>query len=323
MKRDSNGVGSELELDLVVSGLTELAQGVLGIDLRSPIGADLPAWTPGAHIDLHLPGGLVRQYSLCGDPSDRTVWTVGVLREPASRGGSEWVHRSLRVGDTLTVRGPRNNFPLVAAQRLLFIAGGIGVTPLLPMIAAADAGGSDWRLLYGGRNLATMAFRDRLGGYGDRVQMRPEDEFGLLDLDGFVGDAEQGTAVYCCGPEKLLIAVEEQCARWPAGSLHVERFHPRDGALDGEATAFEVMLERTGVTVRVESDETIVDAIAKVGVEVPTSCREGTCGTCETAVLNGIPDHRDSFLTEDEKEDNETIMVCCSRALSGSLTLDL
>ncbi|MFR9804094.1 PDR/VanB family oxidoreductase [Pseudonocardia sp. RS010] len=322
--RPVGGVENEVSLDLVVTEISQLATGVRGIVLRSPSGAALPAWSPGAHVDLHLPGGLVRQYSLCGDPSDRSVWAIGVLREPESRGGSEFLHAGLEVGATLGVRGPRNHFALVPSPQVLFVAGGIGITPMLPMIAEADAAGREWSLLYGGRSLETMAFLDRLARYGERVLVRPEDRHGLLDLDAHLGEPRPDTVIYCCGPEKLLVAVEERCAAWPAGTLHVERFHPRAGVLDGgPSTEFDVVLDQTGQTVRVGADEAIVDALSRIGVDVPTSCREGTCGTCETSVVGGVPDHRDSFLTEAEKADNQTMMICCSRAFSASLTLDL
>lgn len=314
---------AEVDLELTIAAKTELAENVIGLELRDPNGRELPRWEPGAHIDLRLPNEMIRQYSLCGDPADRYCWTVGVLREPEGRGGSEWLHTVPTAGDRISVRGPRNNFPLVSAPRTLFVAGGIGITPLLPMIETLAAAGQDWQLLYGGRTARSMAFRERLLRHGPRVLIRPEDEYGLLDLDGFLGAPSEDTVVYCCGPEKLLVAIEERCATWRPGSLHLERFHPRDGALDGESTSFDVVLAQTGLTVRVAADESIVDALSRVGVNVPTSCREGTCGTCETAVLDGLPDHRDSFLTDEEMADNSTMMVCCSRSFSESITLDL
>jgi ferredoxin-NADP reductase len=306
-----------------VENVTEVADDVVSISLRADKGSCLPSWHPGAHIDVLLTNGLERQYSLCGDPADRDVWTVSVLREPDSRGGSEFIHASVNAGDRLQVRGPRNNFPLVAAQHYVLVAGGIGVTPLLAMARELDRRSADWRLLYGGRRRASMAFLSELGAYGSRVAVRPEEEFGLLDLDAWLLPPQDGAVVYCCGPEPLLAAVEARCSQWPAGSLHVERFHPRPGALDGPKETFEVVLQNSGVTIRVGPDQTIVEAAELAGVDVPTSCREGTCGTCETAVIEGTPDHRDSFLMEDEKAANATMMVCCSRSLSPRLVLDL
>lgn len=275
----------------------------------------LPAWTPGAHIEVLLANGLVRQYSLCGDPND-PHWTIAVLREPASRGGSEAIH-SLRSGDRLRVRGPNNHFALEHADAYLFIAGGIGITPLLPMIRRVDA---PWRLIYGGRRRASMAFADELVAYGERVQLWPQESHGLLDLDACLGQPRSDTAVYCCGPEPLIAAVEERCAEWPASALHEERFRPRDtGPASG---AFEVVLERSGLSLTVQPDQSIVDALEDAGVFIETSCREGICGTCETAVLDGLPDHRDAYLTDAERASNRTILPCCSRSVTPRLVLD-
>ncbi len=288
-----------------------------------PEGAELPSWEPGAHIDVVLGPDLERQYSLCGDPGDRTSWRIAVLREPDGRGGSRRLHDEIGVGAELVVRGPRNEFPLDASGRHLLIAGGIGITPLLPMVRELEAAGSDWRLVYGGRRTSSMAFLDELAAYGDRVTIWPEDENGLLDLAGLLGEPRPDTRVYCCGPGALIDAVEERCGGWPAGALHVERFRPRAGALDGVATAFEVHLDASGITLTIGPDQTIADAVEAAGVDIMTSCREGTCGTCETTVLEGVPDHRDSLLTEDEKAANDTMMICCSRSVSARLVLDL
>jgi ferredoxin-NADP reductase len=312
------------EQEVVVAAKRTMAEQVVELVLRPASGGSLPRWAPGAHIDLLLGDGLERQYSLCGDPEVRDEWRIGVLREPESRGGSAFVHDRLRVGGHLGVRGPRNHFPLEPAERYLLIAGGIGVTPLLAMARELERRGADWSMLYGGRERGSMAFLDELRSLGGaRVQVRPQDEFGLLDLDAWLLPPQTGTAVYTCGPEALLQAVEERCGQWPHGALHLERFHPRPGALDGPEDAFEVVLEESGTSVMVEAGQSIVDALAAIGVEVPTSCREGTCGTCETAVLDGVPDHRDSFLTPDERASNETMMVCCSRAKGPRLVLDL
>jgi ferredoxin-NADP reductase len=315
---------TEPELDLVLEKKETLADGVVQLTLRDPAGADLPAWEPGAHVDLVLSGDLTRQYSLCGDPAERSVLQVAVLREPAGRGGSAHVHDVLAEGDTVRVRGPRNHFALVQAPRYLFLAGGIGITPILPMIAAAEAAGADWRLVYGGRTLASMAFRDRLQErYPDRVEVRPQDETGLLDLAALLGEPAADTAVYCCGPEPLLAAVEERCAAWPAGSLHLERFAPKAGADDGPREAFEVELAQTGTTLTVPADRSILEVVEDAGVGILSSCREGTCGTCETGVLEGVPDHRDSVLTPDEQAANDAMMICVSRSCSARLVLDL
>jgi ferredoxin-NADP reductase len=314
----------EQELDLRVARREVVADDVVALTLVSPDGDPLPAWTPGAHIDLVLDPSLVRQYSLCGvDPKDDTSWRIGVLRDPNSRGGSQAVH-ALEEGATIRARGPRNHFTLVDAPRYVFVAGGIGITPLLGMIASVERRGAQWQLTYGGRQRASMAFLDELAEYGDRVQLWPQDEKGLLDLPSILGDPRPDTLVYCCGPEGLLSAVEAACASWPAGSLHVERFQAR--ALDPATTAdqqFELVLQRSGITTVVPPDKTILDVVQQAGVSVLSSCRIGTCGTCEQAVVEGELDHRDSVLTEEDREAGEYMMICVSRACSDRLVLDL
>ncbi|MFF9035522.1 PDR/VanB family oxidoreductase [Streptomyces sp. NPDC014892] len=314
------------ETVLTVASRTPAADGVVSLTLRRPDGGTLPPWAPGAHIDVLLDGAdgdLIRQYSLCGRPEERGVWQIAVLREPHSRGGSAHVHDHLREGSTVRVRGPRNNFPLRPAARQLFVAGGVGITPVLSMVEAADAAGADWRLLYGGRTRTSMAFLDRLAPYGDRVLIRPQDEYGLLDLAAFLGPPEPDTLVHACGPEPLLQALREQCEDWPPGTLGVERFAPVGTAGAGPAEAFEVELARSGLTLTVPPDHSVLEAVEKAGVEVAFSCREGTCGTCETDVLDGDPDHRDSLLTEDERAAGDTMLICVSRSCGPRLVLDL
>ncbi|MGW1603073.1 PDR/VanB family oxidoreductase [Streptomyces eurythermus] len=319
-----NTTALEAALDLVVARRTDEADGVVSLDLRRADDAPLPAWTPGAHIDLVLAPDLVRQYSLCSSPEDSRVWRVAVLREEDGRGGSLHVHDKLSEGDPVRVRGPRNHFPLEGAEKYLFIAGGIGITPIVPMLERAERQGRAWELVYGGRTLASMAFRDALvTRYGERVRVRPEDVYGLLDLDTLLGTPRPGTLVYCCGPEPLLEAVEQRCADWPAGTLHVERFTPRDPQAPVRDGAFEVELARSGITVTVPPDESVLRAVEEAGVQVLSSCREGTCGTCETTVLEGTVDHRDSLLTPAEREAHDTMMICVSRAACPRLVLDL
>lgn len=309
------------ELKLTVGALVPVADAVLAVTMVGD-GA-LPAWEPGAHLDLRVGGGVERQYSLCGDPADTGSWRIGVLREQPSRGGSAWVHEQLAVGDEIVVRGPRNNFHLVDAPSYLFVAGGVGITPLLPMILSAERAGASWRLAYGGRTATSMAFRDELAGYGDRVTLFPQDRTGVIPVVELLAAAAPGTAVYCCGPEPLIAAVEIAVSASPEHTVHVERFHPRPDADVGPHTSFEVELSRSGTVVAVQESETIVEALEAVGVETMTSCREGTCGTCETGVLAGEPDHRDSYLTEEEQQESATMMICCSRSRSPRLVLDL
>jgi ferredoxin-NADP reductase len=314
----------EVDLRLTVVSRTEGAEGVVVLDLRDPLGTELPAWAPGAHIDLNLPDGVIRQYSLCGDPADRSVWQIGVLREPTGRGGSVYVHDELTEGSEVDVRGPRNNFPLVPAPRYVFIAGGIGITPILPMLSAAQAAGSQVELHYGGRSRRSMAFLESLAAITETpVTVHPQDEVGLIDLDAILGTPRPDTLVYCCGPEPLLQAVEKHCGNWPSGSLHVERFSPKEVGEPVLAGAFEVELAQSGMTLTVPPDRSILDVVEEAGVPVLSSCQEGTCGTCETPVLDGQVDHRDSLLTPDEQEANDTLFICVSRAACPRLVLDL
>src|SRR4051794_8513267 len=263
---------------LAVTGKELVADGVATLTLARPDGGRLPDWTPGSHIDLVLPNGLTRQYSLCGDRWDAHSYRVGVLLERASRGGSAYVHEQLQPGHLVGVGGPRSNFPLVPSERYLFVAGGIGITPLLPMVRQADLLGADWRLLYGGRHRASMAFLDELAGYGDRVQVRPQDEFGLLDLPGFLGTPRPGTKVYSCGPAPLLAAIEDACAGWPAHTLRTERFVAEEHAQPARTAPFEVQLARTGRTVLVTPEVTVLEAVARAGGEGVRSRRQGARG---------------------------------------------
>ncbi|MBB4932894.1 ferredoxin-NADP reductase [Lipingzhangella halophila] len=299
------------------------ADGVVRLTFTRPDGGAFPAWEPGAHVDLVLGQDLVRQYSLCGDPADRTALTVAVLDVPDGRGGSRRVHGELAEGDRVRLRGPRNTFRFLPASRYVFVAGGIGITPLVPMVAAAAASGADWRLVYGGRTRSSMAFHEELtAAHGDRVSIVPEDENGVLDLDALLPRPDTRTRVYCCGPEPLLRAVEERSATWPAGTLHVERFTAAPGD-DGPQGSFEVELAGTGATVHVPEDRSVLEAVEDAGVPVLFSCREGTCGTCETGVLEGVPLHRDALLTEEERASGEVMMICVSRSCTPRLVLDL
>ncbi len=316
----------EVEADLDVVGREMVADGVVVLTLASPDGADLPEWTPGAHVDLVMGDGLTRQYSLCGSTTDLSAWRVGVLLDPESRGGSRFVHDELGEGSMIRVRGPRNAFGLVGSPRYQFIAGGIGVTPILPMIEAAQARGADWHLLYGGRERASMAFLDELAEFGERVTVSPRSErTGRLALHSVLSEPRDDTLVYCCGPEGLLSAVEDGCRDWPSDSLHVERFSakpaadPPPDALD----TFEVECQRSGVTVTVTAERSIYEAVEEAGVDVLGSCMEGVCGTCECDVIEGDPDHRDSVLTEAERSRGDTIMICVSRSRSERLVLDV
>lgn len=297
---------------LIVSR-TEPAHGVLRLVLASP---DLPPWTPGAHVDVTLPSGLVRQYSLCGDPADEGRYTIAIRLVEDGRGGSREAHARLVEGAELELRPPRNRFELVPAASYVFVAGGIGITPILPMLRAATAAGADWTLLYGGRTLDSMPFLDDLAPYDDRVSVLPEDEAGLPDLAP-VAAAGPGTLVYCCGPEPLMRAVTEAAAD-PA-AVHLERFAP--AGEPGPGRAFTVELRRSGRVVEVAADESALAAVRRELPDTPYSCEQGFCGTCQHRVLAGGVDHRDELLTDQEREDS--MLLCVSRAKGDRLVLDL
>jgi ferredoxin-NADP reductase len=317
----------EFTTELIVKHRSAPADGVVLLDLAQPHEENLPPWEPGAHIDLILTDGLTRQYSLCGDPADSGVWRVGILLDPNSRGGSKHVHETLVEGTSVRVRGPRNHFPLVDSARYRFIAGGIGITPIAAMLEAAQRDGQDWTLLYGGRTKASMAFADELAArYPDRVTIWPQDERGLLDLESLLKEVDESTLIYCCGPEPLLNAVEEHSAHWPAGALHIERFAAKTPSADApeqSRDSIEVVCQRSGTTIEVGPDKSILEALEEADIPVMASCYEGVCGTCEARVLEGTPDHRDSLLSESERAANEVMLVCVSRSQTERLVLDL
>ncbi|WP_030196654.1 PDR/VanB family oxidoreductase [Streptomyces sp. NRRL S-87] len=296
-----------------ITGREEVAEGVVRIRVESD---DLPAWEPGAHVDVHLPSGLVRQYSLCGDPAERGAYVFATRLVPDGRGGSREVHEQLAVGAELELRTPRNRFPLVPAPRYVFVAGGIGLTPILPMLRAATAAGADWHLHYGGRSRASMPFLPELAAYGDRVTVVPEDEAGPLDLSR-LAELPTATAVYCCGPEPLMDAVSAALA--PGVPLHLERFAP--ASRPAPESPFTLELARSGRTVEVSADTTALAAVRTALPDTPYSCEQGFCGTCRHRVLAGEVDHRDDLLTDEERTDS--MLLCVSRAEPGShLVLD-
>lgn len=302
-----------------------LADGIVELELRDPAGAGLPAWEPGAHVTLRLPGSVARDYSLCGDPHDSTQWTVAVLRERESRGGSAFIHDTVRVGEQFGVDGPHNNFPLHDAERYLLLAGGIGITPIKAMAERLAARRADWTVLYCGRSRSAMAFLPELAAVcGERLTVHCDDEQGgAPDIAAVLAAQAAGTQVYCCGPEPLIASVEGALPQ--AVDLHVERFRAapsKNSTVDSER-GFDVVCAGSGRRVPVGAGVSILDALAASGVPVPNSCREGICGTCETKVLDGVPDHRDQLLTAEEKASGQTMMLCVSRCRSQELVLDL
>ena len=301
------------------------AAGVHLIELRAVDGSELPPFQPGAHVDLHLPGGLVRQYSLCNAAHERERYVVAVKRDPNSRGGSAAVHERLRVGDLVSVGVPRCHFALdEAAPFSLLIAGGIGITPIACMVQRLRALGRPFALFYSVRRREEAALLDLLAG-PELILHVDEEQGGVLDVPGLVAAAPPEAAAYCCGPAPMLDAFELAAQRHPGLHCRVERFVPANdsGHAASNEGGFRVRLSASGRTVVVSAGQTILAALRDVGITVPSSCERGICGACETRVLGGEPDHRDSVLSYDERRTNKTIMVCCSGSLSAELVLDL
>ncbi|CAJ1500614.1 PDR/VanB family oxidoreductase [[Mycobacterium] burgundiense] len=318
---------SSLRLTLVEK--TQLTDDVAMLGLAAADGSELPNWEPGAHIELHLHSGMRRQYSLCGDLRSRDTYTVCVLRQPDGRGGSAEIHDRLSVGDEIDSSRPRNHFPLVPASEYVLVAGGIGITPIKAMIDQLQARGTLWRLIYGGRSLSSMAFAAELGtSYPEQVTVLPEDEHGLPDLRRIVATMTPDSRLYCCGPAPMLAAVSQECvAAGVSNRLHLERF---GAASDAELAAegdedspFTVVLERSGIAVTVPADQSILEAVRAAGTEIVSSCEEGYCGTCETRVLHGQPDHRGYLMTPKEHDQEGTMLICVGRARTTKLVLDL
>jgi ferredoxin-NADP reductase len=290
---------------------------VVGLRLEPTNGLPLPAWHPGAHVDVELPSGRLRQYSLCGEPAERDHYRIAVRRLPDGGGGSVEVH-ALPVGAELTLRGPRNAFPFIATDRYLFVAGGIGITPILPMVRDAVARGVNWTLVYTGRTRATMPFLEQLGELDPaRVHIWPDDEYGIPAGRTIVGLAAPGAALYACGPPPMIDAIRGEIPSARIASLHYERFSPPPV---GAGRPFEIVLARSGHVVPVGADQSALAAVRSVLPDVAYSCQQGFCGTCPVPVLGGDVDHRDRCLTDVQR--TTRMALCVSRA-SGSVTLDL
>jgi ferredoxin-NADP reductase len=298
------------------------ADGVLSLDFAAPDASDLPAFEPGAHVDLHMPDGQVRQYSLCGDPADRSHWRVAIR---AVEGGrvSGAIHRTLRPGVLMPVGLPRNNFAFVPAPRYLFIAGGIGITPLLPMMRAATRAGAPWTLLFCARRTADAPFLAEACALGGDIALHISEQGTRLDVAARLATAPPDTMLYCCSPETLMTAVEAATQHWPDGAVRFEWFTPRARPEDEASGTFEVHCAQSGVTIIVPPQKSVLAALADANIEVQSSCEQGICGTCECRVLEGEIDHRDSILSAAEQAANQTMMVCVSRAKSARVVLDL
>lgn len=308
---------TEARRSLRVQRITWEAPGVVSIDLVAPDGAALPAPEPGAHLDLHLPGGLTRQYSLCGE----TGWRVAV-REIHTGLASRFIHRELRPGALIDVTGPRNNFRFDAAQRYLFIAGGIGITPLLPMLRAATRAGaaSELHLCTHDADAPLIAEARTAGGV---VHHHISTQGTRLDVAALLATPRAETLVYCCGPAALMLAVEQAGAHWPPGSLRFEWFAARPGANDGAQDSFELVCAASGHRGMVGAGVSVLETLRGFGLEVPSSCEQGVCGTCECRVLEGSLDHRDSILSAAERSEGRVMMTCVSRATTPRLVLDI
>lgn len=314
--------------------MTWEAEGVVSVDLARVGSADpLPAWDPGAHIDVYVPDGSTRQYSLCGDPRDLSSWQIAVLREPQGRGGSAWVHDELRVGQRVLVTRPKNHFALEDAGHHALVAGGVGITPIMAMAEHLARAGRSFQLTYGGRSVATMAFRDRLAALGDRVTFLAEDTDGRPDLDALMKQLPAEALVYVCGPVGLLHAVQAAADAAHGVDQDVVRFElfsrtgmepaddPRtDG---GGGDAYELVLTRSGRTLRLPPDANILETVLELGVEVENDCRDGICGSCVTPIRSGTVDHRDLVLTKREQRAMDRMLICVSRPTCPRLELDL
>ena len=304
------------------------AESIHSYELAALSGGDLAPFTAGSHIDLHLPNGMIRSYSLVNDQREPNRYVIAVNKDMAGRGGSRFIHETTRAGDIIWISPPRNNFALKeSADHSVLIAGGIGITPLLSMVRRLDALGRRWKLFYAARTRLAAAFLDELNSLradnrsNVHVDLDDERSGRLFDLAAIVGSAPANAHLYCCGPVPMLEAFEAVTADRPPQQVHVEYFKAREKpAAEG---GFEVKLARSNRTIKVPPGKTILDALLDAGIAVNYSCAEGVCGTCETRVVAGIPDHRDLFLSKEEHATNKTMMVCCSGAKSPVLALDI
>jgi cytochrome P450/ferredoxin-NADP reductase len=323
----SNRIGDAF--DVVVDAVETVADDVIVVTLCAAAGGGLPHWEPGAHLELRLPSGRLRQYSLCSDPADLGSYDIAVLRETDGRGGSAEMHEIATPGLTLTARGPRNHFPLIQAEDFLLLAGGIGITPIIAMLRSALAAGRRAHLIYGGRQSSSMAFRAELEQLpAAHRTLLPQDEQGIPDFRTAIQEAGVETAIYCCGPPAMIAAVQGICDDLGARKrLHLERF-TADVNADAmysvaDNTPFEVELARTGTVLQVPADKRLIEVVRDSLPGITYDCEKGFCGSCETRVLAGVPEHRDLVLTEEEKDAGQTMMICVGRACSERLVLDL
>lgn len=319
---DASGRGLPHERDLVVDSATLVGR-ALELELSAADGGALPAWTPGTHIDITLPSGQVRHYSLYGDDRDRQRYRIAPQRELEGRGGSVELHRHAEVGAIVRMTALRNRFPLRYARHYLFLAAGIGITPILPMVRAVVRMHGSYDALYIGRDRAAMPLAEEFDAFA-RTRVVPTATAGRPDIDALVRSAPAGTAIYACGPDGFIAAIRASVdSQAESHTLHTERFTPAAGPVSpGEAGPVDVTAARSGTTVHVAPDESILHALRRHGIQHGSSCESGWCGSCEAPVLTGTPIHRDSVLDDVEREAGETMMICISRA-AGPLTLDV
>lgn len=312
---------------VVVESVTPLTSEIVRLRLVAPDGRPLPRWLPGSHIDVECgTPEIARQYSLCSNPGDALAFEIAVLRESDSRGGSRWIHEQVRPGDRLKIRGPRNHFRFdEGAKKAIFIAGGIGITPIVAMARRARELGMDYELHYSGRSRTTMAYLDELGSlHGEHLRVYARDEGARNDFTVLLATPQTGTHIYACGPLRMLEALEQCCMAWPEDALRIEHFESNHGTLDPDKEhAFEVELKDSGIVVTVPADQTLLDALRAANIDVQSDCGEGLCGSCEVRVLSGKVDHRDVVLTRSERDADNKMMACCSRAAGSKLTLEL
>jgi tetrachlorobenzoquinone reductase len=312
-------------IDARLTDVTPVARDTNLYTFRRRDGGRLPAYEPGAHIDLHLGNGLIRQFSLVQPGADPDSYVVGIKRDPQSRGGSRYIFDQMHVGDELKISAPRNNFPLVEnADHVVLIAGGIGITPIWCMAQKLAALKRSWMLHYSCRSRDDMAFRETLETFGPEfVHLHFDDEAGgaVLDLKAALDAAPAGAHLYCCGPTPMLAAFEAAAASRPKGLVHVEYFTPKaEAATSG---GFWVELARSGEEYYIPEGKKILEVLYEAGVDVDYSCELGICGACETRVISGIPEHRDSVLSEEEQAANDRVMICCAGCKSERLVLDM
>ncbi|MGK5077291.1 PDR/VanB family oxidoreductase [Janthinobacterium sp. HLX7-2] len=293
-----------------------------------PVEGELPPFEAGAHIDVHVRDGLVRQYSLCSRPHERHSYQIGVLREPASRGGSMAMHDEIEVGHVVTIGAPKNHFPLQAAARSLLFAGGIGVTPILAMAEALSAAGADFEMHYSARTPERAAFRARIAKspFAGRVHFHYDSGDAAQKLDALrsLGAPEPGTHIYVCGPGGYIdhVLASASALGWPPAQVHREYFSAAPVDAGGDAP-FDVRLASSGQVFKIPVGRTVVEVLAENGIDIPVSCEQGVCGTCLMRVLDGVPEHRDVYLTDEERAANDQFTPCCSRSKSALLLLDL